>query len=192
MTWPRDGRISAVRSRSRPDEAGDRSMASGMEQVPPDGGDVGEDADTEHHDDTGRQLAANAELVAEVDDGSGDHHVAQEGHHEDAVVEDPVEVGAQPAEHGVEGGDDRDGQVGLQPEGHVGLEHDTEDDADHQPERGDHGCISFFCWCRLPCAVPATAKRRWSIRGGAAGSDRSSTLSMSYGMPKRSATSKNV
>ena len=43
-------------------------VGSGMEQVPADRGDVGEDPDAEHDDDAGGQLTADAELVAEVDD----------------------------------------------------------------------------------------------------------------------------
>ena len=51
-------------------------------------GDVGEDPDAEHDDDAGRQLAADAELVAEVDDRGGDHDVGDERDDEHLVVED--------------------------------------------------------------------------------------------------------
>ena len=44
------------------------AAGSGVEHVAADGGDVGEDPDAEHDDDAGRELAADAELVAEVDD----------------------------------------------------------------------------------------------------------------------------
>ena len=46
-------------------------------------------------------------------------------------------------EDGVEGGDDRDRQVGLQPDGHVGLQDETEDDPGHESQGGDH-LVSFF------------------------------------------------
>src|SRR6478735_1790809 len=163
-TCAREGRSSAVRSRCRPvpgsggdgsgrgDGSGDGSgggggfwgtgftdMAfSGMEQVSADRRHVGEDADPEHDDDAGGELAADAELVAEVDDRRGDDDVAEEGDDEDLVVEDPVEVGAQAAEDGVERGDDGDRQVGLETERDVGLEHDAEHDPGQEPEGGDH------------------------------------------------------
>ena len=52
----------------------------------------------------------------------GDQHVADERDDEDLVVEDAVEEGAEGAEDGVERRDDRDRQVGLQRERHVGGE----------------------------------------------------------------------
>src|SRR4051812_4052000 len=100
-SWARDGRSSAWRSRCRPTSSADPWGCSGMEDVPPDLGDVGEDPDPQHHDHAGRQLAADAQLVAQVDDGSGDHDVGEEGHDEHLVVEDPFEVGAERAEDGV-------------------------------------------------------------------------------------------
>ena len=95
-----------------------RASASGQawKRCRPDRGDVGEDPDPEDDDDAGRELAADAELVAEEDDAGRDHHVADERDDEDLVVEDAVEVGAQAAEDGVEGGDDGDRQVGLEAE----------------------------------------------------------------------------
>ena len=45
---------------------------------------------------------------------AGDEDVAHERHDEDPVVEDPVELGPDRAEHRVERGDDGDRQVGLQ------------------------------------------------------------------------------
>src|SRR5688572_15825919 len=86
-TWLRRGWSSAARRRSRPlSPRPGVGSSSGMEQVPSDRGDVGEDPDPEHDDHAGRELAAHAELVAEVDDGRGDHHVAEERDHEDLVV----------------------------------------------------------------------------------------------------------
>src|SRR5690349_15058121 len=73
-------------------------VGSGMEEVAADGRDVGEDADAQHHDDAGGELAADPELVAEVDDRRGDDDVAEERDDEDLVVEDAVEVGPQAAE----------------------------------------------------------------------------------------------
>ena len=80
VTWPREpGRRSAASSRLRPSPAAARRPSgsgqrvwviagSRVEDVPADRGDVGEDPDAEHHDHAGGQLAADAELVAEVDD----------------------------------------------------------------------------------------------------------------------------
>jgi hypothetical protein len=61
-------------------------------------------------------------------------HVADERDHEDLVVEDAVEVGAQATEDGVERRDDGDRQVRLEAGGTSGLEHQAEDDADDQAE----------------------------------------------------------
>src|SRR6478735_1170705 len=85
-------------------------VPSGLEQLAPDGGGVGEDADTEHDHDAGRQLGADAELVAQVDDEGSDGDVGDERHHEDLVVEDAVEQRPHAAEDGVERGDHRDGE----------------------------------------------------------------------------------
>ena len=88
-----------------------------------------------------RQLGADAELVAEVDDRRGDDDVADEGDDEDLVVEDAVEVGAQATEDGVEGGHHRDRQVVLEAERHVGGEDQPGDDAEQQAQRSDHGAL---------------------------------------------------
>src|SRR6185312_13514025 len=100
-------------------------------QVAADRGRVGEDPDPQHDDDARRQLRPDAELIAQVDDEGGDDDVREERHREHAVVEDAVEYGPQPAEHGVQGGHDGDRQVRLQPQRHSGLEHETGDDADY-------------------------------------------------------------
>jgi hypothetical protein len=101
-----------------------------MEDVPSDRGDVGEDPDAEDDDDAGRELSADAQLVAQEDDRGGDDDVAHERDDEDLVVEDPVEEGAEAAEDGVERRDDGDRQVGLQPERDVWLEDHPQHDAD--------------------------------------------------------------
>src|SRR4051812_48343874 len=76
VTWLREGRFRAETSRSRSVSPGVApAWASGMEHVPPDRCHVGEDADPEHHDDAGGELATDAQLVAEVDDQRGDEHV---------------------------------------------------------------------------------------------------------------------
>jgi len=85
--------------------------------VPADRGGVAEDADPQHDDDGGGQLRADAQLVTEEHDQRGDDDVRHEGDHEHLGVEDPVEPRAEAAEHGIEGGDDRDRQVGLQRSG---------------------------------------------------------------------------
>src|SRR4051812_29125127 len=109
-TWAREGRNNASRSRWSPgssgfedgrawasgvtgsspaEPAGGRGGAawswtsSGMEDVPSDLRDVGEDADAEDHDHAGRELATHAELVAQVDDRRCDDDVADERDHED-------------------------------------------------------------------------------------------------------------
>jgi hypothetical protein len=102
-----------------------------------------EDADAEHDDNGCGKLAAHAHVVAEEDDQGGDHDIGDERHDEHALVEDPLEPGAQGAEDRVEGGDQRDGQVGLQPSGSGGLEHQPEHEPHDQGERGDHGWASW-------------------------------------------------
>ena len=141
VAWPREPGAAQRRQQPAPRPVRRRSAArrrgsaarvglvgSGVEEVPADRGDVGEDPDAEDDDDAGGQLGADAELVAEEDDERRDHDVADERDHEDLVVEDAVEEGAQRAEDRVERGDDGDRQVGLQPERHVRLR--------GQPERG--------------------------------------------------------
>src|SRR4029078_11461443 len=103
--------------------------SSAMEYAPPDRGDVGEEPDAEDDDHPGRELSADAELVAEVDDGGRDHDVGEEGDDEDLVVEDPFQGGAEGAAHGVEGGDDGDREVGVESRRDVRREDQAEDDA---------------------------------------------------------------
>ena len=69
---------------------------------------------------------------------------ATKRHDEDLVVEDAVEQGPQAAEHCVQGGDDGDRQVGLQPQRHHRLNQQPGDDAEDQAERGDHGALPAF------------------------------------------------
>src|SRR6478735_6875419 len=115
---------------------------SGMEHVPPDLRHVGEDADAEDDDHAGRQLASDAELVAEVDDRRRDHDVADERDDEDLVVEDALEIGAERPEDGVEGRHDRDREVGVEAGRHVRGEDQPEDDADEESDGGDHDVLS--------------------------------------------------
>src|SRR3954469_20188410 len=151
--WARDGRNSASRSRCRPISPTSLSVpvsgaasgsscwsssSSGMEHVPPYLRHVGEDPDAEDDDDTGRQLTADAELVAEVDDRGRDHDIAHERDHEDLVVEDPLEIGAERAEDGVEGRDDGDRQVRVEAGRDVGGEDQPQDDPDEKSYGGDH------------------------------------------------------
>ena len=56
--------------------------------------------------------------------------------------EDPVEIGAEPAEHRIQGGDHRDRQVGVERQGYVGTQHQPEHDPHEQPQGGDHE-VSF-------------------------------------------------
>src|SRR5262245_58141772 len=154
-----------------------------MEQVPPNSRDVGEDPDPEDHDHAGRELATDAELVAEVDDRGRDHHVAEERDHEHLVVEDPVEVGPQPAEHGVERGDDRDREGRLESGGHGRLQDQPEGERDQQPERGDHGVFTLSS-CEGWFVSSVRRRTARSFRGRAAGSVIESSLLISYTNPK--------
>src|ERR1700758_2676442 len=65
---------------------------SRSEQLAPQGGGVPENPNAQHDDDRCRQLRANAELIAEVDDQRRDQHVEHERDHEDLGVEDTVQV----------------------------------------------------------------------------------------------------
>src|SRR4051794_32627890 len=153
-----------------------------MEQVPTDRGHVGEDPDPEDDDHAGRELTADAQLVAEEDDARGDHHVADEGDDEDLVVEDPVEVGAQPAEHGVERRDHRDREVRVERLGYGRAQHQPEDDAHDETQHGDHGASS---WLSSP---PCPAYRSASWLSGADGSRSSGSLCRSTTKPNCSAS----
>ena len=68
-----------------------------------------------------------------------DDDVRQERDDEDLVVEDAVEDRAHRAEHGVQSGDDGDGQVGLQPHRHGRVQEQADGEADQEAERGNHG-----------------------------------------------------
>lgn len=100
---------------------------------------IGENTDAEYDDDAGGKLAADTELITEEDDQRGDEHVGDEGDDEDFVVEDTVEDRAQCAEYCVEGGNNGDRQVRLQPHGNCRMDHDAEYDSDGESERCDHG-----------------------------------------------------
>src|SRR4051794_7050392 len=111
---------------------------SRMEEVPADGRDVGEDPDAEDHDDARGQLAAHAELVTEVDDQRGDQDVGDEGDDEHLVVEDAVQEGAESPEDGIEGGHDRDRQVGVEPYRDSRLQQQPHEHAEQQADGRDH------------------------------------------------------
>src|SRR5690625_193799 len=182
-TWARPGRdLRARHNRCRPTGAvsggvwsgvSSGGVCSGMEHVPSDRGDIREDADAQYHDDTGRQLAADAELVAEVDDQAGDQHVRYERHDEDLVVEPAVEERAERAEHGIERGDDRNREVGLQSRRDRWLEHESEHDARDQADNRDH-------WVSSPVISACRTVRR---PFGAAGSVRFASLLISNCIP---------
>src|SRR3984957_18102890 len=101
---------------------------------------VAEDADAQHDDDRRRQLCPDAQLVADVDDQCRDQHVEDERHHEDLRVENPFQVCPQPAEHRVEGGDDRDRQIGLDGLRNAGMKDQAQHDTDGQRCDTDHPC----------------------------------------------------
>src|SRR5690349_12680753 len=86
-------------------------LRSGTENPSSDRRRVAEDADAEHDHDRGRELAADAELVAEVDDQRGDEHVRHERDDEDLGVEHVVEPRSHPTEHCVQCGHDGDWQI---------------------------------------------------------------------------------
>src|SRR5215208_6143688 len=139
-----------------------------MEDVPPDLSDVGEDPDAEHHDDSRGELAADTQLVAQVDDGGRDHDVGEERDDEDLVVEDPLEVGTQRAENGVQGCHDGDRQVRVQPGRYVGREDEPEDDAQEKSQCRDHDPLPVCV--RPPPSWGAIPTQR-SRGGEAAGND---------------------
>jgi hypothetical protein len=72
-------------------------------------------------------------------------NIGEERDDEDLVVEDAVEHGAHSPEHRIEGGDDRDRQVGQEPDGDVGLHEHPDQDADGEAECRDHE-PSFWGW----------------------------------------------
>ena len=102
---------------ARTGRAGRRSC---VEEVAADRGDVGEVRTPSTTTTPVEELAADTELVTEEDDERRHDHVGEERHDEDLVVEDAVEDGPDAAEDRVEGGDDGDGEVGLQPPGTAG------------------------------------------------------------------------
>lgn len=107
--------------------------------MPPDCSSVGEDANTENDDDTGRQLASDSQLVTEENDEGSNQHVRDERYDKHLVVEDAVQDRADAAEYGIKCGHDRDGQIGLQPDGHGRVKDHAEHNADGESESGNHG-----------------------------------------------------
>src|SRR4051812_9481229 len=140
-----------------------------MEDVPPDLSDVGEDPDPEHDDHSRGKLAADTQLVAEVDDRRRDHDVGEERDDEDLVVEDALEIGTQRAEHGVQGCHDGDRQVRGESGRHVGREDQPPADAQEKSQCRDHVPLSPI-WVRLPLSSGATSAER-SRGAGADGND---------------------
>src|SRR5690606_17300090 len=100
----------------------------------------------------------------------------QERHHEDLVVEDPVEHGPQPAEDGVQRRHDGDRQIrlddrrNLRPDQQAG--HDSHDEAQY----GDHD-VPFSVFSVFGCAVR-------TVTLGAAGSLSSPSTERAVRMPK--------
>src|SRR5450756_2999443 len=97
MTWPRLPLGANERASVRQADRGSACRCrwsggiSGLQQVAPDGRGVREDPEPEEHDDGGRQLRPDPELVPKEHDQRGHHDVGQEGDHEHAVVEHAVE-----------------------------------------------------------------------------------------------------
>jgi hypothetical protein len=106
--------------------------------VAPDGRHVAEDAHAEDDHHAGRQLPADPELVAQVDDQGGDQHVRDERDDELLVVEDSVELGPHAAEDRVQCRHDGDRQVGLEPDRHRGADDQPDHDADDKSDYRDH------------------------------------------------------
>ncbi len=121
-----------------------------------------------------------------------DHDVAHERDHEDLVVEDPVEVGAQAAEDRVESGDHRDRQVRVEGQGYVGAQHQPEHDADDEPQHGDHGEVLLVVGATAPLpGVPQPQlrvgrRREERARSHSAGRPRTRTGRPAPGTPRRS------
>lgn len=105
---------------------------------PADRGGVGEDPDAEDDDHAGGELRTDAQLVAQEDDQCGHDHVREERDHEDLVHEDPVEHGPQATEDGVESGNHRDREVGLDHRRHFGPDQQSDHDSHDEAQYGDH------------------------------------------------------
>ena len=149
----RSGSIAVRRPGGR--AAGRRGRAgrcrSCVEQVPADGGDVGEDPHAEDDDHTGRELGADPELVAEEDDEGRDETLERNETTKTLSSKMPSRMARTRAEDGVERGDDGDGQVGLQPHRHGRLQEQADDDAEAPG--------------RWPGSRRAPSRRRWWRRG---------------------------
>ena len=97
---------------------------------------------------------------------AGDDDVGHEGDDEDLRVEDAVQPGAEAAEDGVQGRDDGDRQVGLQPERDGRVEEEAEQDAGRESEDRDHG-VSLPAWGRWRGRPGRRPRARRAELGGA-------------------------
>src|SRR5690625_7869946 len=122
--------------------------------MPPDARDVGEDPYSQHDDDGRRELTTDTELVAEEHDERSDQHIGDEGDDEDLVVEDPLHRRSYPTEDRVQGSDDGDGQIRLQPDRDVDVEQQPDHDSGEQTENRNHVADPRTLACRTDTGTP--------------------------------------
>src|SRR3954470_22247269 len=128
--------VALTRTRKRDTRAGTAATALSPEHPAPDGGQVLEDADAEHHHDRRRQI--DAELVANPYQSHGQQGVGDKGDDEDAVVECALQVGAHAAERGIDGCHHGHGDIAAGFGRDTGPQHQRHDGPDQQTEHGRH------------------------------------------------------
>src|SRR4051812_25456654 len=108
-----------------------------LDVVPPDEGDVVEDAKPEG--DEGHEVQVDAEAVADEGEDDRDDRVGHEARDEDPVVVHPVELRPNRPEHRVQGSEDGDGRIAAELEADVDVEDEAQQDTHEEAcQRDDH------------------------------------------------------
>src|SRR5512142_2455727 len=113
---------------------GRMSASSTLEEMPPDQGDVLEDAQSEREERD--QVEVEPEPVADECEQDCHDRVRDEAADEDAVVVAAIELRADRPQHRVERGEDGDRRVAREFEADVDVEDEPEQDADEQTRQG--------------------------------------------------------
>ena len=108
-----------------------------MKQRPPDSSSIREDANSQHHNDGRRQLCADANLIAHIDDRGRDQDIGDERHNENPISERALQVRTERPEEGIHRGNNGDRKVRLEDLGNRWLQHDAEHDPRKQAQQRD-------------------------------------------------------
>src|SRR5262245_6665156 len=137
------------------------------DEMPPDEGDVVEDAQAER--DQRHQVQVQAEAVADERQDYRHDRVGHEAADEDSIVVDAVELRPHRAEHRIERREDRHGRVPAELEADVDIENETEQHAHQQACQGEEQPVRPRCGAFRRRLSPRTGPRRRARNVGAVG-----------------------